>query len=547
MTLATTWPRKLSPSIRNDSRRDAEVRVFDALAEQLGSKWSVFYSRPWLGETSTGAEIDGECDFVVVHPDMGVLCIEVKGGGITFDAANDKWQSRDRHGLRHNIKNPVEQARRSKHELRRKVQDERGWPKAFVRFRHGVIFPDIDSVPQRLGTDMPRELFAIREDLNKIQDWISQRLSGGEEQPMGPAGVRVIEQLLARPFQLHMPLSFSGADDDKAIRELTPQQFHVLNAFEEQRRVAVGGGAGTGKTVLACEDARRRASRGLRTLITCGSERLACHLRTVLDGSEVVVETFTSLAKRLGVESGLLNATESVSVQDAPEIVFDSLSARPDLAFDAVIVDESQDFSSSTWVAIDALASRSDGSVLHAYFDSNQRLYGELRNQFDSYSLSPIRLSRNLRNTQHIHEATQRFYQGPALTADGPIGAEVRWMTVSDDRLWATVAEEVHRLCGAERVSPADVAVLSSDPSIREILGRQLFPLIESGLTLSTITDFKGLERPFVVLAATRSLADLPELAYVGLSRARVHVSVIGPLDVISWLQSGQVYFSLNK
>lgn len=538
MTKPMLWPRQLPAAVRNDPRRAAETRVFDALAAQLGPRWSVFYSRPWLGETPSGAEIDGECDFVVAHPDHGVLCIEVKGGGISCDPTTDQWHSIDRYGLRHKIKNPVEQAKGSKHELLKKAKDERRWPKAFIRFRHGVIFPDIGTLPQHLGPDKPRELFATRGELSALADWVQQRLTGGTEEAMGAPGMLVLEQLLARPFQLHAPLAFFGADDDLAIQELTPQQFHILSAFQDLPRVAVTGGAGTGKTVLACEDARRQASEGRRTLMTCGSTQLAEHLRASLSDTNVEVATFPDVARRLGEAAGLLAKGAPLAPEDMPELVFDSLTGRPDLAFDTVVVDEAQDFPPSTWVAIDALAARSGISTLHAYFDSNQRLYGELRTQFESYTLLPIRLTRNLRNTQHIHEATQRFYNGPALTADGPIGAQVCWVSSDEDRIEANAVEEVRRLLNVERVSPADLAVLCVEARTVQGMVQRLLECSRTGPTVSTIVDFKGLERRFVVLVATRDLADIPELAYVALSRARVHLSVVGSQGTLAWLQS---------
>lgn len=538
MTKPILWPRHIPAAVRNDPRRAAEMRVFDALAAQLGPKWVVFYSRPWLGETPTGAEIDGECDFVVAHPDHGVLCIEVKGGGISYDPSTDQWHSIDRHGFRHKIKNPVDQAKGSKHQLLKKAKDERGWPKAFVRFRHGVIFPDVAAVPQHLGPDRPRELFATRAELSVIAQWVQQRLTGGTEEAMGVPGIRVLEQRLARPFQLHAPLAFFGADDDQAIHELTPQQFHILNAFQDLPRVAVAGGAGTGKTVLACEDARRRAAESRRTLMTCGSAQLAEHLRASLSDTNVDVATFPELARRLGEEAGLIAKGASFPSEDTPELVFDSLAARPDLAYDAVVVDEAQDFPPSTWVAIDALAARSSLSTLHAYFDSNQRLYGELRTQFESYTLLPIRLTRNLRNTQHIHEATQRFYSGPALTADGPMGAAVSWISSDEDRIEENAVEEVRRLLNTERVSPADLAVLCVDVGTAQGMAQRLREYSGTALAVSTVVDFKGLERRFVMLLATRDLSDVPELAYVALSRARVHLSVCGSQGVLAWLQS---------
>jgi hypothetical protein len=320
---------------------------------------------------------------------------------------------------------------------------------------------------------------------------------------------------------------------------MTSQQFQILTAFGEQRRVAVGGGAGTGKTVLAAEDARRQAENGLRTLMTCGSERLAGHLADSLENSAVEVATFRAVAERLGRETGLLADGVRAELSYAPELVMDSLALRPDLAFDAVIVDEAQDFPSHAWVAIDALASRTPQSVLHAYFDSNQRIYGELRAQFDGYALAPVRLSRNLRNTRNIHDATQRFYQGPPLTPEGPVGAEVQWLAVDETRLEQSAIDEVRRLHHAESVAWTDIALLCVNDALRdrvsEIAGRHLDP----SLVIATIADFKGLERRFVVLLASRSLSDLPELAYVALSRARVHLRILGSQSMLDWLKAG--------
>jgi hypothetical protein len=273
--------------------------------------------------------------------------------------------------------------------------------------------------------------------------------------------------------------------------------------------------------------------------MTCGSERLAEHLRTSLSNTTVQVDTFPTLARRLGTEAGKLSKGASFSLESAPELVFDSLAARPDLAFDAVIVDESQDFAHPTWIAIDALANRTGDAILHAYFDSNQRLYGELRAQFESYNLSPIRLSRNLRNTQNIHHATQPFYRGPALTADGPVGSEVRWIPSDEDRIVSAAADEIRRLLNVERVSPSDISLLCVTSRSTKDMELRLEESAKAGMTVCTIADFKGLENRFVVLLATKDLADLAEQAYVALSRARVHLSVIGSEGVLSWLRNG--------
>jgi hypothetical protein len=151
MTGPKMWPAALPQQIRRDRYRRAEVKVYDELAAALTPDWTVFYSRPWLGITPTGAEIDGEVDFVVAHAQQGFLTLEVKGGGISYDPAQDRWRSRDADGIRHIIKNPFEQARRAKHNLLQKLKESRGWPAdRFVRARHAVVFPDSERPSDRL-------------------------------------------------------------------------------------------------------------------------------------------------------------------------------------------------------------------------------------------------------------------------------------------------------------------------------------------------------------------------------------------------------------
>ncbi|MEI9989016.1 MAG: nuclease-related domain-containing protein [Rhizomicrobium sp.] len=128
------WPAILPRQIRESSLRASEVKVYDLLANTLGSGWVVFYSRPWLGMTPSGEEKDGECDFVVMHPAWGYLTLEVKGGGISYDPVKDQWRTIDRHNIRHNIKNPVRQAVASKHELLKQVKTLRADPERTESF-----------------------------------------------------------------------------------------------------------------------------------------------------------------------------------------------------------------------------------------------------------------------------------------------------------------------------------------------------------------------------------------------------------------------------
>lgn len=523
------WPAALPQAVLSDRYRSAEVKVWRRLSEALGSDWTVFYSRPWLGVTRTGGERDGECDFVVAHPRRGFLAIEVKGGGISYDPSTEDWISRDRHGFRHRISNPIEQAKKAKYEIDRRLKASRGFPSnRNYRMRHGVIFPDAEAPPGNLGADRPRELFCCHNDLARIAHWVEQRLAGGDEDDFGRDGVVALERLLAVPFSLRVPLAASLSDDDHVIDTLTPQQFHILDAIQALPRVAVGGGAGAGKTIVACEDAARSAQQGLRTLLSCVSEPLAAELSTRLTGSGVVVESFAMLCRRV---SG-----QTFTEAQGPQLIHDAMLAAPDERFDAIIVDEAQDFRSHWWIALEAALRDVRLSRIHAYYDSNQSVYGDLSGELAGFQMAPIALTRNLRNTRTIHAAATRFYQGLPVTPDGPEGGEINW--IEDSSATGAAVEEARRLLVHEKIAAGDLAVLTvTDAAVDQVRAALPKPAADA-VAVSTITAFKGLERRAVVIAAEAALADDKALAYVGLSRARTHLSVTGAPDLLRWLRT---------
>lgn len=533
------WPAKLPAVVRDHPLRQAEVKVYDRLQRQLDASWTVFYSRPWLGLTPTGEERDGEADFIVAHPTAGVLSIEVKGGAISYDPATDIWRSTDRSGIPWKIKDPVGQARSAKHELLKKLAARRDWPtERTFRARHGVVFPDAESPPGNLGPDRPRELFCCRGELADLADWIGGRLTGGNRPLLGRDGVKALERLLAQPFLLRVPLGHLMQDDDEAIEVLTPEQFHVLEATTAfNNRVAAGGAAGAGKTIVAMEDAARLAADGQRTLFTCASEPLAQDVRRRLADTPVVILSFRELSDQLSAAADMPPAPSRVDEGVLAERLATAIERRPDLRFDAVIVDEAQDVRTAGWLALDALLADPTASRLHAFFDTNQSLYGAVSKELAGFSMAPVHLGRNLRNTRLIHQAASRFYKGLPVRADGPEGLSIEWLTVAGSAVVDSVALTVRRLMVTDAVPPGEIAVLVPDAADEAVLARAIPGPIGRGLTLSTIAGFKGLERRVVVLVATRTIADERELAYVGLSRARAHLIVIGVAELIDWLQ----------
>ena len=56
--------------------------MFEALRDQLSDEWSVFHSASVIYRDHAQGARDDEGDFVLCHPDRGIVCLEVKGGGL---------------------------------------------------------------------------------------------------------------------------------------------------------------------------------------------------------------------------------------------------------------------------------------------------------------------------------------------------------------------------------------------------------------------------------------------------------------------------------
>lgn len=538
MTAARMWPSPLPQQIRQDPLRSSEVRVYDLLRDQLGPRWTVYYSRPYLKMTPTGAEIDGEADFVIVHPTRGMLALEVKGGEISRDATTEKWFSRDRYNVLHKIKNPVVQATSAHHTLMDKVRALKSWPKAaFIRARHGVVFPHAAAPPANLGADMPREIFCCRDEFPQIGNWVRNRLSGGNEGPMGEAGMKAFEELLSLAFTLRVPLASYLNEDEQAIETLTPQQFHVLDAVAHLTRVAAGGGAGTGKTIVACEDAFRLAAAGQKTALLCLGDKLASHLRQRMKASGVLVMSFPELCQHYASVSGLnADLSRKDALESGPDLLTKAVVKDPSLRLDAIVVDEAQDFRTQWWIALEDILIDPKTSKLHAFYDTNQSVYGDLTGELASFDIVPIRLTRNLRNTRMIHGAAARFYKGSPITADGPEGFPVDWVVCKKGALEQETFVVLKGLITNGEIGPSNICVLA--PTDELVLNLQKRLASFEGLTVAHIRDFKGLECQAAVLVGSREIADECELAYVALSRARAHMTVIGEKDILDWLKT---------
>jgi hypothetical protein len=542
-----------------------EILFYDACKKQLSNDFHVFHSVSWISCHSGDAK-DGEADFLICHPDRGYVVVEVKGGRINANLTTGVWTSTDGNGRMHKLRtSPFKQALSGKYNILNKVKEHKDWPKSglkWINAGHAAFFPNIDDGRTLQGPEAPIDIIGDRSDLEFFAKWVDKIFEYWSNQKgvsstnrFGDTGIQLFKKIFARVVEARPLLSAKIAGEELERLILTAQQIQILDLISRQRRVAISGGAGTGKTVLALEKARRLADEGFKTLLTCYNAPLSEHLRLVSGTEEnLTVVGFHKLCKQMvdkaSKESGrdLINEAEGsypgmdhwdhhypIALTYALEIL--------DERYDAIVVDEGQDFGEEFWFPIEILLNDGETSPLYIFYDENQNVY--TRASTFPADAAPITLTLNCRNTKKIHEAAYHFYSGSLIEAPDIDGEDVQVLEASSAEKQAQkIYEQITRLIVAEKIPPSSITVLIADRIRRQTYQRLLDAYtLPSGaywgsvedadpnnLKIETVARFKGLESDVLVLWGLDELpnSEKKETLYVGMSRAKSLLIICG-------------------
>jgi hypothetical protein len=547
--MARMFPEELPREVLEDSRRSSEVLVYNALRDQLSDKYHVYYSSPWLGTNPDGSEIDGESDFLVAHSEKGMLSIEVKGGIVGIDN-NDQWTSIDRHRFKRDIKNPVQQARSSKYQLLKKLKESPHWQPRFICARHGVILPHSVRPARDFRPDMPLKLFAFDTDMNVLEDWVTSRLGSGETgddriRPLGDDGLYALDDMLARTIQLRVSLSTNVNQDMKDIKLKTDDQIFIIREMEDNHRMAISGAAGTGKTVLAIEKAMILAENNKRVLLLCFNRPLGSYLKHKLEHLPTITATHfhqfcRDVAKAAGVK------LEGVPQTVLAESLVDNFTEAGLNEYDAIIIDEGQDFSDDWLTTLEVVVKAGNDGVLYIFYDDNQNVMSTSASYIRELPLAKHHLTRNFRNTRSIFQKAEHYYEGDYVRPIGPEGTEPKLTAIGNsDELKAKLADRIGSLTQTEGIQQGDIAILFPHSQAASILkddkgyrvGRNRASDAEhrnsEQVVVDTVRRFKGLESAVILLVVDGDVAKNAELLYVGMTRAQAVLEVFGPEHVL--------------
>lgn len=547
--------RMYPPEPVESNRSSAERRLFSRMQAGLSADWHVLHS---VGIADHPEKVWGEIDFVLIGP-AGIYCLEVKGGRVTRQEGI--WQFTDRHGqVSERREGPFEQAQSGAQALRGYLTERLpwigetvvGWGTAMPDIVFSVSGPDIE---ERVLYDERDEAQPFAAYARRLADFWHGKIEARRGRPVSMLnGRQILEavELLRGDFDLRPSLRARVNRATEELLRLTNEQFRVLDGLRENPRVMVTGGAGTGKTVLAVEEARRAAREGKRVLLSCFNRRLGAYLREACaDVPRLDVYHLHGLMAETVREAGLEGNLPEVEEEDLFTIFYPELTLEALLilgregAYDVLVVDEGQDLLLDTYVEVfdELVTGGIRGGCWRWFRDPNQDIF-EGTGQPGLKMLREARpaqyeLTINCRNTRPIATTNWSItgVGGEAtLRIDGPDVAMIWYEDEGDQR--RQIGREVNRVLSSG-IAPEAITILSRyrrmNSALREKLPGVPYRLSEEERTVSlgdpcmryaTVGAFKGLESDVVVLADVDDLESRNGLlnVYVGASRARAYL-----------------------
>ena len=553
-------PEHISPEIKSA----AEKRVFEWFKNAPGTEnWIVLHS---LGISRHQRVLHGEIDFLVIVPQMGMYALEVKGGRV--ERRLGKWRYINRYGeFSEKIRGPFDQAWEGIYSVKDSIEnklDKNHQHLKNILFGVGVLFPDIEYTATGADEE-PWQVFDMNDGLD-VRGFIKRLYAGflANQKRLkfdavlpSIADAHYISQLLRGDFVQDVPLCIKQKYSEEVFIALTKEQEECLEQLSDNLRTLIRGTAGTGKTLLAKEAAKRAVQKGEKVALFCYNRMLGEWLKGSFEDfpitdRPVFVGTFHSYMRNLLVSQGIApeESRNDVSANKYFENVIPGLVARlcddalPQ--FDRIIIDEAQDIIRDSYLEIINRSLKGglrkgkwimfgDFSMQSIY---STKLFSEA--QFidkiqDWASFTLFRLTKNCRNTKKICTDIENIVGIPENAAfddaiDTPAVEHITYNGMDDqkDKLVHIIYELL-----TKHINPQDIVILSprkrSDSVVNRLSGIAVadYSVKETGtIRFSTIHAFKGLESSAIIITDVEDYHD-EKLIYTGLSRARFYLHIL--------------------
>ena len=544
----------IPPYMGEKIKSNAEKKMYDVLQKLNMKNAYVLHS---LGLPKHQSKIYGEIDFVVVC-DRGVACLEIKGGRV--ECRDGKWFFKDRYGVeREKPEGPFAQVTGNMFSLRDVLK------KKFQNNKHtknlltacGVVFPDIEfkSVSQEIISEVvyDNRTEDITAYMNRVFDYWEERQ---HRQPsrLSPGDIRDIVQFLRGDFVFIPTLSDRLNSVEKRLVRLTSEQAQLMQALSLNKHLLIEGNAGTGKTLLAVDFAKKKAASGKKVLFLTYNKNLANNVIRQVDTIEnlKVINIHALFGEYVAVDVKKMQENPNVYFSELlPEIFYEYLSELSDeelekIKYDLIIMDEGQDILKPLYLySLDTLLrggfANGDWAV---FYDEKQNIYNPDYNDgmeiLHGYNCTEFKLFVNCRNTVQIGTYSSKISGIDLGEFIRENGEEVQNISYEDDDDFKKKITGILKNLRKEKVDIRDVVFLAPKKYKNSKVAQAGIEVNEIGDNFdsskelpvyATIQGFKGLDSKIVILTDVEYIRkeNLSSFLYIAGTRARTLLYIVTP------------------
>ena len=562
------------PDVIPDHAPESEKTIFKNLKHAAQARdWVIFYSK--YVENPSHRKKPHEIDFIILIPEhCSVICLEAKGGH--YEIKKGKWYKKY---TNESLFSPLDQSITAMYALKKQFERSHFRKKSLLSLSCAVAFTD-GEIPSNASPSTHLAWMITSHDARNpdrlvriLNDHADRTRRNDEKSSLSEDLVFQLAQINLNELRNDLESDMEiGPEDPKTIfrseletrrsqlLRLTADQINTLDLVEENPRCAINGAAGTGKTVLAMELAKRRCEAGETVALLCSNpnlshrfERWAKELSADNSG-EIVAGTPATLPSWIFREDSASLDRHQQRLADSPELekslkfgyLDDKWSSFVDETvkdlgqggiFDYLVVDEAQNLCDEIFLKLMDVLLKDGltggrftmfGDFTNQDIVSHQRINDgrdALRDFIKSRDLPGITLKRNCRNTHQIAQKVAELTDIESPPISGVHGPDVQIEYFGSE-------EELRRLLDClvgglkkRKFRSWQIILLSSDDDGFDAAdsygGWKLFNIRESGeatfrdqedvlipkdtspnniLRYSDVYDFQGLESEVAIL-----------------------------------------------
>lgn len=537
----------------------------------------IYYSRNYIYRTFHNTLGDGEiADFFVIHPKKGIIFVESKKGIISYNRESGLWFTNNKQLN----KDPIQQAMEHRRKFLKKIKDETTID-INIPTTHAVLFfetPRPEELKKEFRFDIKTEMMMWREEFNNLENSLNKIFAlQKSEKFINQQDLNKIHTLfMGKDLKNPLKNILNASESDQNLH-LSENQEQILSAMFDMfnKKIAIRGLAGTGKTILLAQRAVDVVNERKRVLILTKTKPLNKFLKLLTNISDnrltiTHVDYFVrSVCKKYNEPYSHPRDADDTNQhfeQYNPNKCLDMFEKYPEEKYDLILVDEAQDFYKDWYEAL-CFAKKDDGQIVFFYDPFQEQIDDSMISSLETAEdVTKYPLKINFRNTFEINNLLQKliknFYPDSKLFYDKPLenhGEKPQLIEVNDrnDQI-IKVTELINKLVNKEKIVPRDIAVIydgsikaptKNDLSITTEIKKNGFEVIsaedysepylnkskENCITLDSIRRFKGLEKTVIIVTNLGEInKETVKNLYTGLSRARAHLVIISNKKVIN-------------